>query len=386
MEPAGKKARCNRAFEWSTATFGQYLLKIAYNGENYSGLAWQPSDSGDSRAGGTGRVCRTVEGMLFDAMKKTCCIRDRASSGFSRCGRTDKGVHAAGNYICVRMRRKPGPKNEGEPDDYDYARILNAVLPKDIRIVGVCRVGNHFDARFQCLYRVYKYFFVGFGLDVDVMRTASQQFVGNHDFRNFCKIDAARVRHFRRTILWVKIRPVMGSAVWEIEIAGLSFLWHQIRCMVAILFLIGKGVESSSIIPALLDVERCPRKPTYELASEASLVLYDCFFEGLHFPSSSELHLRNIKAFKEAYSKQLALTAVLQCLSCSAEVSAEHIRRAEGALDTDAKDHDKRQQPLQYTPLLKRRTTAESLETKREKAEERRLKKQREKEPSIDQV
>lgn len=35
-----------------------------------------------------------------------------------------------------------------ETEEYDYASILNAVLPKDIRIVDVCRVGSHFDARY----------------------------------------------------------------------------------------------------------------------------------------------------------------------------------------------------------------------------------------------
>lgn len=97
--------------------------------------------------------------------------------------------------------------------------------------------------RFQCLYRVYKYIFLEFGLDVEKMILAGQQYVGEHDFRNFCKLDADKVRHFRyescnsscdgvhlsfrRKILWVKFRRV-DPTTWEVEIAGLSFLWHQV--------------------------------------------------------------------------------------------------------------------------------------------------------------
>ena len=30
-------------------------------------------------------------------------------------------------------------------------------------------------------------------------------------------------------------------------IKGTAFLWHQVRCMVAVLFLIGQGLESPSV-------------------------------------------------------------------------------------------------------------------------------------------
>ena len=66
-------------------------------------------------------------------------------------------------------------------------------------------------------------------------------------------------------------------------IVGKAFLWHQIRCMMAILFAVGDGLEGPEIVPRLLDVERTPRKPQYEMASELPLVLFDCSFEDLHF-------------------------------------------------------------------------------------------------------
>lgn len=48
--------------------------------------------------------------------------------------------------------------------------------------------------------------------------------------------------------------------------------------MVAILFLIGQGLETPSLIDELLDVQSTPCKPQYEMADDAPLVLWDCIF------------------------------------------------------------------------------------------------------------
>lgn len=50
-------------------------------------------------------------------------------------------------------------------------------------------------------------------------------------------------------------------------VAGSGFLWHQIRCIVALLILIGQGKEEISLIPSLLDIERYPSTPNYQIAS-----------------------------------------------------------------------------------------------------------------------
>lgn len=35
--------------------------------------------------------------------------------------------------------------------------------------------------------------------------------------------------------------------LWAITIKGSAFLWHQVRCMVAVLFMIGQGLESADV-------------------------------------------------------------------------------------------------------------------------------------------
>ena len=45
--------------------------------------------------------------------------------------------------------------------------------------------------------------------------------------------------------------------------------------MVAILFTIGQGLESPLIITDLMDTNKFPTKPQYEMAHDIPLVLYD---------------------------------------------------------------------------------------------------------------
>lgn len=35
--------------------------------------------------------------------------------------------------------------------------------------------------------------------------------------------------------------------VWVMTIRGSAFLWHQVRCLVAVLFMIGQGLESPTV-------------------------------------------------------------------------------------------------------------------------------------------
>ena len=46
----------------------------------------------------------------------------------------------------------------------------------------------------------------------------------------------------------------------------------QVRCMAAVLLLVGQGREDPSVIASLLDVSARPCKPIYTLASEATLI------------------------------------------------------------------------------------------------------------------
>ncbi|CBZ51437.1 hypothetical protein NCLIV_012350 [Neospora caninum Liverpool] len=215
LEPKRRKQK--RAFNWDAVHTAHFLLKLAYDGSAYSGIAYQGENS----------AVRTVEGALFDALEKTCLIRDR-------------------NAWQPAKRLFP-------EENYDYAAVLNAVLPGDIRIVASAPVPPGFDARFDCTGRVYKYFFHSEGLDLPRMHRAAQRFVGEHNFRYFCKLDPRQYRNPRRTLTSFAIEPVGDSACAVATIAGRSFLWHQVRFMMAALLKVGRGTCDEAYIVGLLN-------------------------------------------------------------------------------------------------------------------------------------
>lgn len=65
----------------------------------------------------------------------------------------------------------------------------------------------------------------------------------------------------------------------ELTISGRAFLWHQIRCIMGILLLVGEGKEKPEVILDLLDVDKFPGKPQYSLALEIPLNLFYTEFE-----------------------------------------------------------------------------------------------------------
>lgn len=65
----------------------------------------------------------------------------------------------------------------------------------------------------------------------------------------------------------------------QLTITGQAFLWHQIRCIMGILFLIGEEKERPEIILDLLEVDKLPRKPQYNMALDIPLNLFNTDFE-----------------------------------------------------------------------------------------------------------
>jgi tRNA pseudouridine38/39 synthase len=47
--------------------------------------------------------------------------------------------------------------------------------------------------------------------------------------------------------------------IYYVEIVGTAFLWHQVRAMMSILFLVGDGREETTIVQKLLDLDQTPR-------------------------------------------------------------------------------------------------------------------------------
>jgi tRNA pseudouridine38/39 synthase len=327
----------------STLRTRHIALHIYYDGGLYSGLAENVGQASD----------RSIERALFSALKQAHLITSRDTCQYSRCGRTDRGVSALGQIIAMQIKsafpfeatiHDPTtttdlcnidntnlPKNSLDKlnvwvprrkkivnstttssasseqwiqkslSEYAYDKILNNLLPPDIRVLGWCPVSDEFSARFSCVSRSYRYFFVvpkaiivgtpsvskpSPLLSLDRMRQGLQYMVGTHDFRNFCKMDVEKVYNFVRTIHLAEIivtSSMNNHDVCYLHIVGQAFLWHQIRCIVHVLFLIGRGLEEPTIVQNLLNIDQNPGKPSYPLADERPLVLHECLYYNLSF-------------------------------------------------------------------------------------------------------
>lgn len=92
------------------------------------------------------------------------------------------------------------------------------------------------------------------------MLRGARYLVGEHDFINFCKLDKD-LRSTVRKIFSVSINKSCHSAngidnmydIYHLEINGASFVWHQIRCIVGILLLVGQELEEPEVVQKLLD-------------------------------------------------------------------------------------------------------------------------------------
>ncbi|KAF9458170.1 pseudouridine synthase [Collybia nuda] len=350
QRPPSPKPRIKKTFDFTTHARRKIALKFCYSGWEYGGLAFQNMKT----------TLPTVEGVLFDAMAKAKLV-DAAGGfdgcGWEKCGRTDRGVSAAGQVISLWIRSalgsggdqtrmtQPGSSmaedrpahttspptspegvdggkipglefgfDEGDLDvppsnsslrspprlEHDYLSMINRLLPPTIRILAWSPVLDTFSARFSCTFRHYKYFFSintlpGPGLDIDRMRAAASRLIGEHDFRNLCKLDPAKqITMFRRKVMRADIEPLNGAGddgMYVFNLIGSAFLYHQVRHIMSILFMVGSGIEDPSVVTSLMNVEGgleaqadsgdgaievVDRKPEYQMADALPLMLWDC--------------------------------------------------------------------------------------------------------------
>ena len=178
-------------------------------------------------------------------------------------------------------------------DEIDYCKVINANLPPEIQIIGWAPCPSlDYSARFNCINRTYKYFFPRGNMNISSMNEGASYLIGGHDFRNFCKMDVGNgVTEYHRRITAVSVEvldkdesesnnsTISPYDMCALTISGKAFLWHQIRCIVAVLFRIGAGKETPDVVQQLLDVEKNPCRPQYTMASEVPLNLFNVVFD-----------------------------------------------------------------------------------------------------------
>jgi tRNA pseudouridine38-40 synthase len=221
-------------------------LDLAYDGSDFSGWAAQP-----------GR--RTVQAVLEDALGRVLRLPEPAR--LTVAGRTDAGVHAAGQVAHLDVPAGAWP---GDADR--VLRSLAGVLPPDVRVRGLAPAPPGFNARFSALWRRYRYrvcdspaaadplrrhdtLWYPRPLDVDRMNAAASSLLGEHDFAAFCRRreGATTVRRLLR-LDWARTGgpdgpgngPDHGPGVAEATVVADAFCHNMVRAMVGALLAVGE--------------------------------------------------------------------------------------------------------------------------------------------------
>ncbi len=216
-------------------------ILIEYDGTNFSGWQYQPH-------------ARTVQGSLQEAVFQIT----RESVTVEGAGRTDAGVHASGQVGNFRIAKAI--------DLGDLVKGLNAVLPPDLRILGVENVPDEFHARFSARERRYRYtisrrptalrrateWHYPHALDVDRMQSACASILGEHNFRSFC-LSVAEVTHYRCEVRFAQWTQE-GDRLF-FDIGANRFLHTMVRCLVGTFLQIGRRKWPPEELERILQLE-----------------------------------------------------------------------------------------------------------------------------------
>lgn len=208
----------------------RYKLTLEYDGTPFVG--WQRQANGLS-----------VQEVVETALKAL----GAENPGVRGAGRTDAGVHAAGQVAHVELARD-WPVDE-------LREALNAHMrPHPVAILLLQAVDEEFDARFSAVRRHYEYrlvnrrapltlledraWLVKRKLDAGAMHEGAQVFVGRHDFTTFrdseCQAESP-IRTLER------FEVMKDNDLILMKLSARSFLHRQVRSMVGSLENVGSG-------------------------------------------------------------------------------------------------------------------------------------------------
>ena len=213
---------------------GRYALLIEYDGQTFAG--WQRQSD-----------VTTVQGEIEAALERLT----GAEVTIQGAGRTDAGVHAAGQVAHLDL--------DPDWDPFRLSEALNYHLkPAPIAIVRAWRAADDFHARFSAVERRYLYrvisrrapltflrgqvWRVGYELDVAAMQAAADLLVGAHDFTTF-RSSICQAKSPVKSLDEARIELVAGPMGPEIHchFRARSFLHNQVRSFVGTLERVGAG-------------------------------------------------------------------------------------------------------------------------------------------------
>ncbi|MBQ8295412.1 MAG: tRNA pseudouridine(38-40) synthase TruA [Clostridia bacterium] len=202
----------------------RYVLTISYDGTDYAG--WQRQKNALS-----------VQEKLEEAVEKALNKRLHVTAS----GRTDAGVHAAGQ-VCHFDGESITVPPEKMPD------CLNRFLPSDIRVIDGWGADDGFDANRSAKRKTYCYSLyvssrelplidrycvrIDSAPTLEILQKKAKLLEGEHDYKAFCASGSA-VKTTVRTVYEVRVEEsaAYGCRVIKIFVTGNGFLYNMVRTM-----------------------------------------------------------------------------------------------------------------------------------------------------------
>ena len=202
-----------------------YLIKIEYDGKNFVG--WQSQKNGVS-------IQDKIEKVLKKFLKSDIKVLGA--------GRTDKGVHAYGQYANFKIKKKI-------ENNKKFMDSINFFLKKNfISIIDIKKKKAEFHARYDAKERVYVYriinrqgslsidknkaWHIKKKIDVKILKKGAKILEGLHDFSTF-RASSCSAKSPIKKMNSVKIKKI-GDNIF-IRFSAKSFLQNQVRSMVGCL-------------------------------------------------------------------------------------------------------------------------------------------------------
>lgn len=234
-----------------------YRLLIQYDGTDFHG--WQIQEG-----------LRTVQGELIRVLS----LLDDREVMVHGSGRTDAGVHAAGQVANVQLKR--------EITADKLRNAINGNLARDVRVLLAEIASEDFHARYSATGKTYVYrlvhgpvmspFWTRFAhhetrpLDLQGMRACAGMFIGEHDWSGFSAAQSdseSRVRTITHSDL---------NAGWDgrglchlirLSITANGFLRYMVRSIVGTLLGVGRGeIATETVRRAIEEGDRNLAGPT----------------------------------------------------------------------------------------------------------------------------
>ena len=211
----------------------RYQLTLAYNGTGFFGSQRQVKS-------------RTVQGELEKALQKL----GWTGRSVILSGRTDTGVHAAGQVASVDLN--------WSHSDSDLLKALNAELPTDMAVHQVRMVHAKFHPRFDATSRCYRYklfcqplrdpirepfaWRVWPSINSRVLANTASLFLGTHDFSAFGS-PTTPTGSTVRSVMKVQWTQTEEDG-WHFEVQADAFLYRMVRRLVFVQVAVAQGKVS----------------------------------------------------------------------------------------------------------------------------------------------